>query len=565
MARLLPDPLPPEVLTDPRRAGERRVFEALKTGLNDEWHIFANVSWCRADEHEGFQDGEADAVVVHPDKGMVVLEVKGGDVGRDGVTGHWYSRDRHGADHKLKQSPYEQSRRTAFALRKIVADTLGPDFQRIRCANAVVLPDVARPSNPLGPDAPLELTAFHDELEQIGTKVDEILQITARDPKLVAPGPAGVNTLRELLMPGFDLSAPLAVRIRDDEEQFLTLTESQKTVLSLLSRLRRVAVSGGAGTGKTVLAVEKARQLAAAGADVLFLCFNSALAREVTARCDDLENITVRTFHSWCLQWAREAGTLATEPAESDSPDFWENELPDAMLAALETVEWRFDAIVVDEAQDLRPDWWTHIEFALRNGDDGILYVFHDDNQRIYEKSAGIPGDLAPIPLNENVRNTRAIHDAAAPLYDGGAFVCRGPDGRPPEFLAIREGKSAEREVRSLLHRLVNEEHIAPGDIAVLGARALARSNVGNTGKIGPFECVPLAGARPGAIVRDSIHRFKGLERPVVILVELEQALQRSELLYVGLTRARSHIILVDAAATLDKVRFVAGLTAASA
>ncbi len=557
MARFFPHPLPPEVLDDPRRAGERRIFEALKAGLNDEWLVLANISWLRQRYQGGVYEGEADAILAHPEKGIVVLEVKGGGIRRDGGSGLWFSRDRYGVEHEIK-NPFEQARRSLGALRSMLADEVSVRFRSSPFAAGVAFPDLPAPVRALGPDAPLELGLFQDQIESVGSSLDRMLAFSNDSQSLVGPGVENLQAMRELLLPELNLDIPLSVRIRDDEEQLLRLTESQKQALTLLSRLRRVAVTGGAGTGKTVLAVEKARQLATQGADVLFLCFNNALARTVDTQCAGLDNLTARTFHGLCTEWARQAGVLPPMPSPVP-PSFWDHDLPDAFLKALEALPRRFDAIVVDEGQDFLDDWWFHIEEATKDPGESILYVFHDDNQRIFGRASGIPLNLVSIPLSQNVRNTRAIHDAAATLYDGGEFFCQGPAGNPVEFFEVPESRSFEREIRRLLHRLIREEHLKPDDIAILSGRALDRSAVGRGGKIGDFACLPLAEARPDALVRDTVHRFKGLERPAVILVEMDAAVERPEILYVGLTRARSYLCVVDRPDTIGAIKQMTG------
>ena len=44
----------------------------------------------------------------------------------------------------------------------------------------------------------------------------------------------------------------------------------------------------------------------------------------------------------------------------------------------------RYDALIVDEAQDFHPDWWVPLQLLLEDPDEGSLYVFYDDNQRIF-------------------------------------------------------------------------------------------------------------------------------------------------------------------------------------
>ena len=84
--------------------------------------------------------------------------------------------------------------------------------------------------------------------------------------------------LRELLAPTLEIEVPLAERFLEEEEQLIQLTHEQTHAAAAFGRDRRMAVSGCAGSGKTMLAVEQAKWLKREkGLDVAFVCFNSAL------------------------------------------------------------------------------------------------------------------------------------------------------------------------------------------------------------------------------------------------------------------------------------------------
>src|SRR5690606_26546270 len=104
----------------------------------------------------------------------------------------------------------------------------------------------------------------------------------------------------------------------------------QYRMLGVLSRLRRVAVSGPAGSGKSLLAAEQARRLAEQGMRTLFLCFNRPLADALSAGLEGSEYLRVHTFHDFCHRMAQEAGLLPEEFVEERPPEFFEG-LPDLL------------------------------------------------------------------------------------------------------------------------------------------------------------------------------------------------------------------------------------------
>jgi len=370
-------------------------------------------------------------------------------------------------------------------------------------------------------------------------------------------GPRGMQMVEKLFAPSFDLRHPLAADLAEDERKILHLTEEQFAILDLLSRRRRVGIKGGAGTGKTMLALEKARRLASEGFRTLLTCYNRPLAEDLASRTEGVDNLTVMNFHQLCYSLARKADCPVADPeGQTPPPEYFEKELPAGLLKALECLgEERYDAIVVDEGQDFAEDWWTALQFALSDPDYGILYVFFDDNQRVYHQVGSLPQDLDIYPLTKNLRNTVPIHRLACAFYEGGELRAGGPKGRPPEFIEAATEHAVARETSRVLHRLIHEEHLQPGDVAVLTGRSRDSSGLPKEGRIGAYEVADGRDPDSKKVVFDSIRRFKGLERPVAVLVELEEVMNSPETLYVGLTRANTHLVVIGTGGVLDTLK----------
>src|SRR5688500_7215040 len=96
-------------------AGEDRLASALEHALKPPWAVYRNVAWVEKRPGNEPADGEADLVVAHPDFGVMVIEVKGGRVGRTG--GNWESIDGKGDRHSIKD-PFSQVRREMHGLRR---------------------------------------------------------------------------------------------------------------------------------------------------------------------------------------------------------------------------------------------------------------------------------------------------------------------------------------------------------------------------------------------------------------------------------------------------------------
>ena len=163
----------------------------------------------------------------------------------------------------------------------------------------------------------------------------------------------------------------------------------KRQILDLLQRQRRVLIAGGAGTGKTIIAREKAIRLSSEGMKTLLLCYNRPLADHIREQCQASLNLDVATFHQLCDKWIRRAqkeiGTNFLQKANRDYPkaDKYDQLMPLALSNAVDALGPKYDAIIVDEAQDFGDDYWLPIEMLLNKLDDGLLYIFLDENQDI--------------------------------------------------------------------------------------------------------------------------------------------------------------------------------------
>ena len=82
MALMYPTSLPDDVAS----AAERRLFGLFQAQLPDDFVVLHSVKWL-VRERRFDRDGEADFLIVHPDLGILVLEVKGGGVRVDDQSG----------------------------------------------------------------------------------------------------------------------------------------------------------------------------------------------------------------------------------------------------------------------------------------------------------------------------------------------------------------------------------------------------------------------------------------------------------------------------------------------
>ena len=325
------------------------------------------------------------------------------------------------------------------------------------------------------------------------------------------------------------------------------LTQEQATLLRVTRLLRRVEIRGGAGSGKTVLALQQAKELSRGVGDrkaerVALLCYSIGLAeylkREVRTWRRQHRPAFVGTFEELARAWGIETGGR-------DESDFWEVELPRLMAerAADLTDGQRFDSFVVDEAQDFAEDWWTPLLKALRDEVDGGLYLFSDENQRIFARFGRPPVELVPLVLDHNLRNTKQVHACFGPLAPSRMYS-RGGDGPAVRFVASSSEDAldaADDEVDRLL-----EEGWDPARVCLLttGHRhPVQQEQTDFHGKTGYWRSF----WEGEDVFYGHVLGSKGLERAAVVLCvnEAGERDRARERLYVGMSRATDVLVVV--------------------
>jgi superfamily I DNA/RNA helicase len=361
----------------------------------------------------------------------------------------------------------------------------------------------------------------------------------------------GVATLIDMVAHDLRVQDLLSAKVDEADRRILDLSKHQLRVLDYMRRNPRVAVAGCAGSGKTLLAAEKAQRLAKSGFRTLLTCFNRPLADHLREALGDQDGLIVQNFHSLCATLAQEARIALDWPIRpADEPGFYERVLPNTLLKVTERLGPTFDALVIDEGQDFAPTWWEALSFLLEDPDRGIMYVFFDDNQSLYRRPGGLPSDLVNLELHENWRNTRPIHELVSKFYTGDPLIGMGPDGPPVDTTYVESPGLLRAALGRVLHRLCVDNKLLPEDIVIhLDAAAVV-------GPVGAF-VVELSPSRPNQVKVSSIHRFKGLDAKVVVLIDVDaHRPDYGELMYVGCSRARSYLAVVrerNHAGTVDR------------
>ncbi len=540
MPRMLPAVPAPDV-----SVAERRVFEALAAQLPDDWVVLHSrrVVVPSVDRRPPVE-GEADFLVLDPKRGCVVLEVKGGaDVGVDAHG--WYSIDSRGQRNAIKE-PAAQAQRVMHTMMAQLSQRRGFPFlpYERRMGWGVVFPDFEVQGD-LDAGLPRPMLLDRADLLDCRTAVERMFEAHGLDQKPM--GESAVRFVIDALAPFFLLARPLSVRIGSQEAALLAMTDEQVRVMEACEEHPRLSVRGPAGSGKTMVAMALAERAAAAGASALLLCFNAPLARRLALQANGYQ---VRTFHALLFEAIERAGLSAQLPASMDKQAYEElaPRLGEQALAALPDL--RFQAVILDEAQDFRPHWWRAVELLLRDPQRSRLFAFWDPYQDLHGGGPPERLGLFGVRLDYNCRNTRRIAGYAAAFsgYEP-KFRPQAPLGDPVERIGCRDAAELCSKVGELLARLVDQDRVPPDEIVVLSPLRQERSGLGAAGAVGRFRLVDLETEAPGPdeIRFSTVHRFKGLEAAVVLLCDVDagESWSRPETLHVGASRARHYLCVL--------------------
>lgn len=518
---------------------ERKVWEALRDQLGDDDVLIAGLRI----SSQG-KDHEIDLAVVFAYAGIVVVEVKGSSVWCD-EQGWWI--DRGGRTQSI--DPVTQARESQYALRAWAErDPRWRGRQPARWGHAVVLPYTKVDDDFALPDAQRWQVAGRDDLDALGDFLRRVVADQTNTKRVLDLD--DVHALIEVLggrgLPQRDLIGTASER--DDEVE--KLSAEQAVILDAARLLNRVEIRGGAGSGKTWLAVEQARRLSREGGRVALTCYSRGLAawlQRRVARFPRKERPAyVGTFHNLGVAWGAPTGS-------DDDSEFWEVALPELMvtLGAQQPEGKLFDALVIDEAQDFADLWWPAALAALKDEDTGGIYVFSDEGQRVFARFGGPPAGLVPLVLDQNLRNTRPIASCFSTLAPirmrlGSA---EGPAVRFVECAPSEALEAADDQVDVLLDAGWRSEDVA---LLTTGSRhpeQKARQEAGPESYWDTFWDAE-------QVFYGHVLGFKGLERPAVVLaLNEEKPGERSrERLYVGLSRARDQLVVCGDAAFVEEV-----------
>ena len=563
MAKMIPSVISPEIKSN----AEKHVFEWFRDDPSTkDWIILHSLGIAN---HNKVIHGETDFFVMAPYKGVFALEVKGGRVSRK--DGMWYFTDRYGNTSSKTRGPFDQAWEGVHSIIDDLKSKVDYDHRHVKdifYGIGVMFPDVEYST--IGCDEEQwEVFDVNDE-NYVGRYLNRLFVGFSKRWKDIKghevpfeklPSEEDIKYLAGILRGDFDKAVSIIAQIRYSEEELIKLTEQQYRCIDQIDDNKRCLITGGAGTGKTLIALEQAKKASAQGQKVALFCFNKNLGewfeQYFSKVQKNLRPDYYGTFHSYMIQETKNnnLGLSTFFSSKEDEERFYLYDLPDKAREAIQNSQNKYDVVIVDEAQDLinsqylgvmdtclfggltRGKWIMLGDFSQQ----AIYNDFLNGNQMIdllEEKTSFIK-----FKLTINCRNTRSICDEITMVtgFEPPTEVWSKVEGLPVSYLTYSSKEEEHEQVVSLLSSMF-DNHISPEKITILSPVKREQSIIDT---VSEYNICNYKANNKDKVSFCTIQGYKGLENTIIILTDIDSISDR-RLMYVALSRARSGLYVVE-------------------
>lgn len=582
-------------------SGEKRLAQRLEAKLEDDYLLWYDVPVGPKCLHPDF-------IILHPSRGIFVLEVKDWKLDTiQSVDPERFEISIQGGAKKV-ENPLHQARNYALAICSLLekdsalTQNSGRYQGKLLCpyAYGVVLPNITRR---MFDSQPVLTQVIDDHLVICKDEMTQSVDAGAFQERLwamshynfgITLAPEQVDRVRWHLYPEMRISTKQLSFFNDEPTdtlqtaipQVLKVMDLQQEQLARNIGDGHRVIHGVAGSGKTLILAYRCQHIAQANQSVLVLCFNVALASQLRALIAAKgleESVTVRHFHGWCIDTLKRYRLPRPDNRKYRGADYIK-QLEQAIIAAVETgkiPKGQYGAVMVDEGHDFAPEWLKLVAQMVDPATDSLL-VLYDDAQNLYSKrtsrqfsfkSLGIKAQGRTTILKLNYRNTAQVLMLAYEFAKEVMQPTLSPDEDMPPLVepdsAGREGPVPElvkcanykAEIAYIIQRAqqLQARGIPWNEMAIIyRAKWMGESAFSELQRAE----VPVAWINQNSSSRNfdpfspsiklmTMHASKGLEFPVVFIPGLgylpnaqREVADEARLLYVAMTRAIEMLVM---------------------
>jgi hypothetical protein len=553
MAKMIPPVIPKEVLESKKLDGEKIVYQLLEKRLGQSWTVIYSQEWLgNTNTNLPIREGETDFILLHPEHGILILEVKGGvEITYNQFEDKWFSLSKSGVLHDIID-PFSQARGSKNAILNLIKSNskfsdLNSPYKEVVIGYCVAFPEFDTREGSLGFYNDENITITKKDLQSIEKRILEIIDFYKQNISVNRLKTRDVvNNLISLKSSTVKFRGTLRSWIESENVVIHQATESQIAVLRVAKDFAdHIYISGCAGSGKTLIATTLAEEFALEGKKVLLVCFNTLLGKSFEIFSKKFSLIEAGSYYDVLYRIFKYSRNI----------DFSDN---DSVIShILENDYDKFDVLIIDEAQDLQPEQIDILR--LLEDKEGKCIIFSDDNQRVMNTNPYIPKGFRKHHFSDNLRNTQKIFDQVKQYHhQPESIVSKGPTGRKVEITEKYQKGNYDQMfsiIRSKVNQLVFQENINVDNIVILTPKSVNNSALKQLNIQNISFCTFSDYPKENSIRIDTVRRFKGLESDVVILTETDEVDMKdldlkNSLLYVGMSRAKNHLIIVPSSDT---------------
>jgi len=591
MANLFPSifPYAPDS-TEMKKLGiqtEFDVYTKLGTTYDETIDILCEPKFIKRNYLGAMRDGEyTDFIILHPKKGILFLECKGGLIKYNSTEGKWYQNEK-----RLDKSPMQQSedgKRILLGLLKSPYIKKKINIDVIPTIHGAIFPNTPKPHGvTFGTNIKPEMIIWAEDCINLEKSLTKLFNLNKNEYQLTE----GDKKLIRTILYGEDLKSPFKEVLKLGEHlQDLEFDQDQQSFLLSVFGNRKMIVEGLAGTGKTIIATKIATHEEYKDKKVLMLTktkglcqFLKVLIRNRSAS-DNLRIYSIDQFVKKTADRLNVPMTLPTHKAtQEELNEHFDNYSPQRcqQIFDMHPAE-KFDLLIIDESQDFHKNWFESLSSIIK--EDGKIFFFYDPLQTTIPNSMAEilkkPDEIGfPIfSFNANYRNTSSISNLLSKLIkkyfpDTKLFYSKHSKvnkGRKPELI---EADSFEKIIEKTIEKvdfLIKEEKFKPKDIGVLGINSMKPSDYGTklsmTKELKKLDLkvinawdysLPYMDPKEeNDITFSDVRSFKGLEKRVIILVNFAELNEKSvQQIYTGLSRARGHLIIISNQKSISQIK----------
>ena len=506
---------PKRISPSTKSKAEKILFDKFQSNLSDEYCVLHSREWILPGKNnKGGIEGECDFIVLHPKNGILFIEAKSGFTFTCHSDGNnWYCKE----FGELK-NPFWQANKSKWRLINFLKEK---NIEiKLPYSHAAAFPQASRFRSELPPDILPEMIFFEPDLYALDKKIPKAMAVV-RKPSSDALPDEDFQRIIHALIPVFGITTTASSGLTTFEREFFELEKEQLNALDIFETNKKVLVKGCAGSGKTIIAIEKARRLATDNKSILFLTYNIAIADHVRQRIFELDiAVDVYHFHGLCQKVIEDTG----EKFEIDNRDidkFWDLTCPQTLSEKLEFYRNRYDALIIDEFQDFNGEWVDVATKLLKDKENGTFYAFTDEDQNIFIRNTSGYKFGAEISLGCNMRNNPSIVNwinkfcktKMVPFKE----LSLGPE---PQIITTESDKDEIQKISKVIKQLTEKTSLKSKHIIILGKYSFKNSIFSKVKRIGNFTMSenPIWSGNENEIRYSSIYRFKGLETECAIL-----------------------------------------------